>query len=79
MRCFMPRIPLLLWIISFLAVSTWLARLFKSIITAIIKSRFVVKLVQRNEECLMSVAMTDDRSNDGQSWLSGVEVEALAP
>ena len=50
-----------------------------SIITVIIKCRFVVQLVQRDEECLMSVAMTDDRSNDGQSWLTGVEVEALAP
>ena len=36
-----------------------------SIITAIIECRFVVKPVQRDEESLTSVAVTDDRSNDG--------------
>ena len=50
-----------------------------SIITVIIECRFVVKLVQWDEECLTSVAVTDDRSNDGQPWLIGVEVEALTP
>lgn len=50
-----------------------------SIITVVIEYRFVVKLVQRDEKCLTSVTATDDRSNDGQPWLIGVEVEALTP
>lgn len=50
-----------------------------SIITVIIECRFVVKLVQWDEKCLTSVAVTDDRSNDGQPLLIGVEVEALTP
>ena len=50
-----------------------------SIITVIIECRFVVKPVQRDEKFLTSVAVTDDRSNDGQPWLIGVEVEALTP
>ena len=45
----------------------------------IIECRFVVKLVQWDEKCLTSVAVTDDRSNDGQPLLIGVEVEALTP
>ena len=50
-----------------------------SIIAVVIERRSVVKLVQWDEECLTSVAVTDDRSNDGQPWLIGVEVEALTP
>ena len=79
MRRPIDRIPLLSAPTSVAAIFISAASAIMSIITAIIKCRFVVKLVQRNEECLMSVAMTDDRSNDGQSWLTGVEVEALAP
>ena len=50
-----------------------------SIITVIIECRFMLKPVQRDEKFLTSVAVTDDRSNDGQPLLIGVEVEALTP
>ena len=79
MRRPIDRIPLLSAPNSVAAIFISAASVFMSIITAIIECRFVVKPVQRDEESLTSVAATDDRSNDGQPWLIGVEVEALAP
>ena len=79
MRRPIDRIPLLSVPTSVAAIFISAASVIMSIITVVIECRFVVKLVQRDEKCLTSFAATDDRSNDGQPWLIGVEVEALAP
>lgn len=79
MRRPIDRIPLLSAPNSVAAIFISAAIVIMSIITVIIECRFVVKLVQWDEKCLTSVAVTDDRSNDGQPWLIGVEVEALTP